>query len=63
MTKTLLLSNVNNVNATLSVITGEFNAKSSRQWSLNKDYAKGWKINSLTSACGYSQLINKPTHI
>ena len=59
----LLLSNANDVNATLSVITGDFNAKSSRWWSLDKDNAEGREINSLTSACGYSQLINKPTHI
>ena len=37
----LLLSNANNVNATLSVITGGFNAKSSRWWSLDKDNAEG----------------------
>ena len=59
----LLLSNVNDVNTTLSVITGDFNAKSSRWCSLDKDNAEGQEINSLTSACGYSQLINKPTHI
>ena len=45
------------------MITGDFNAKSSRWWSLDKDNAEGREINSLTSACGYSQLINKPTHI
>ena len=55
----LPLSNVNDANATLSVITGDFNAKSSRWWSLDK----GWEINSLTSTCGYIQLINKPTHV
>ena len=48
----LLLSNVNDVNATLSVITGDFNAKLSRWWSLDKDNAEGREINSLTSACG-----------
>ena len=48
----LLLSDVNDVNATLSVITGDFNAKSSRWWSLVKDNAEGREINSLTSACG-----------
>ena len=31
----LLLSNVNDVNTTLSVITGDFNAKSSGWWSLD----------------------------
>ena len=59
----LLLSNVNDVNATFSVIAGDFNAKSSREWSLGKDNAEGREINSLSSACGYSQLINKPTHV
>ena len=55
----LLLSNVR----TLSVITGDFNAKSSRWWNLDKDDVEGREINSLTTACGYSQLINKPTHV
>ena len=59
----LLLSNVNDVDATFSVITGDFDAKSSRQWGLDKDNAEGREINSLSSACGYSQLINKPTHV
>ena len=57
----LLLSNANDVNVTLSVITGDFNAKSSRRWVLDKDNAEGWEIYSLTPACGYSQSINKPT--
>ena len=59
----LLLSNVNAVNATLSEITSAFNANSSRWWSLDKDNAEGREINCLTSACGYSQLINKSTHV
>ena len=59
----LPLSNVSDVNATLSVITGDFNAKLSSWWSLDKDNAEGREINSLISACGYSQLINKPIHV
>ena len=59
----LLLSNVNDVNANFSVITGDFNAKLSTWWSLNKDNAEGREINSVTSACGYSQLINKTTYV
>ena len=47
------MSNVHDVNV----------IESSRWWSLDKDNAEGREINSLTSACGYSQLINKPTHI
>ena len=58
----LLLSNPNDVNATLSVINGYFNAKSFKWWSLNKENAEGQEINSPTFACCYSQLINKPTH-
>ena len=57
------MPNVNDVNTLISVITGDFNAKWSRWWRLDKDNAEGWEINSLTSACGYSQLINKPTHV
>ena len=45
------------------MITGYFNAKLSSWWSLDKDNAEGREINSLTSVCGYSQLINKPTHV
>ena len=54
---------MNDVNATLSEITSAFNAKSSRWWTLDKDNAEGREINCLTSACGYSQLINKSTHV
>ena len=57
------MPNVNDADATLSVITGDFNAESSRWWRLGKDNAEGREINPLTSACGYSQLINKPTHV
>ena len=42
----LLSSNVNDVNVTLSVIIGDFNAKLPRWWSLDKDNAEGRKINS-----------------
>ena len=59
----MLLTNVNDVNATLSVITSDFNAKSSRCWSLDKDNVEVREINSLTSAFGHGQLINKPTHV
>ena len=48
----LLLFNINDVNPTLSVITGDFNAKSSRWWSRDKDNAEIQEINSLPSACG-----------
>ena len=59
----LLQSYVNDVNTIFSVITGDFNGKSSREWSLDKDNADGRKINFLSSACVFSQLINKPNHV
>ena len=43
----LLQSYVNDVNTIFSVITGDFNGKSSREWSLDKDNADGQKINFL----------------
>ena len=45
----LLLSNVNDLNIPLSVITGDFNANSSKWWSLDKENAKGREINLKTS--------------
>ena len=57
------MSNVNDLNIPLSVITGDFNVRSSKWWSLYKENAEGREISSLTSACGYSQIINQPTHI
>ena len=59
----LLLSNVNDANATLSVITGGLNAKLSSWQSVDKDNSEGRQFNSLTCACGYIQLINKATHV
>ena len=32
-------------------------------WSLDKDNAEGREIKSITSVCGYNQLINKPIHV
>ena len=57
------MSNFNDLNIPLTVITDELNARSSKWWSLDKENAERWKTNSLTSACGYSQIINQPAHI
>ena len=59
----LLLPNVNDANATLSVISSDFNAKLSKCWNLDKENAEGQETKSLTPACRYSKLINKPTHV
>ena len=55
----LLLSNVD-LNIPLSVVTSDFNARSSKWWSLDKGNDEGREISSLTSACGDSQIINQP---
>ena len=57
------MSDFNDLNIPLSVITGDFNAISLTWWSLDKENAEGREINSLISACGYSQIINQPTHM
>ena len=54
------MSNVNDLNIP---VTGDFNARSSKWWSLDKENAERWETNSLTSACGYSQINNQPVHI
>ena len=57
------MSNVNDLNIPLSVTTGDFNERSSKWGSLDKENAEGREINSLRSACGYSHIINQPTDI
>ena len=47
----------------LSVITGDFNAKTPCWWSEDINTSEGLKLLSLTSANGVSQLINEPTHL
>ena len=44
-------------------MTVDFNSKSSKWLTLDKENADGREINCLTSACGYNQLINKTTHV
>ena len=57
------LSDINERKPFLSVITGDFNARSSSWWSEDIDTTEGSKLFSLTSSDGFSQLINEPTHI
>ena len=57
-----LLCEINNRKPYLSIITGDFNARSSSWWSKDSNTPEGLKLFSLTSANGFSQLINEPTH-
>ena len=58
-----LLSDINERKPFLSVITGDFNARSSSWWSKDIDTTKESNLFSLTSSNGFPQLINEPTHI
>ena len=58
-----LLSKINQCKPSLAVITGDFNARSPAWWPKDVHSVEGSKLLSLTSANGFSQLINEPTHI
>ena len=58
-----LLSDIKKIKPFLSVITGDFNARTSCWWSEDINTSEGLKLLSLTSANGVSQLINEPTHL
>ena len=58
-----LVSEIRNRNPSLSIITGDFNSRSSLWWQNDINTLEGSKLFSLTSANGFSQLINEPTHI
>ena len=57
------MSNINDLSQVCSIITGDFNARSTKWWKLDKENIEGREINIITCAAGYSQLINQPTHI
>ena len=56
------LNDINKRKPSLSVVTGDFNSRSSSWWSKDTDTIEGLKLFSLTSSNGLSQLINEPTH-
>ena len=58
-----LLSEINKCKPSLAVITGDFSARSPAWWSKDIHSTDGSRLFSLTSANGFSQLINEPTHI
>ena len=47
----------------LSVVTGDFNARSSSLWYNHINTIEGSHLLSLTSSNSFSQLVNEPTHI
>ena len=58
-----LLSDINKRKPSSSVITGDFNARSSYWWCKDINTTEGSNLFSLTSSNGFSHLINEPTHI
>ena len=57
-----LFSDINKQKPSLSVVTGDFNARSSYWWSNDINSTEGTNLFSFTSSNGFSQLINEPTH-
>ena len=59
----ILLSQINDELPVCSVVAGDFNARCSR-WSRNDftNFARK-EIDFLTSSAGYTQIIDKPTHV
>ena len=57
------LNDINKRKPSLSVVTGDFNSRSSSWWSKDTNTIEELKTFSLTSSNGVTQLINKPTHI
>ena len=57
-----LLSEINKLKPSLAIITGDFNARYPAWWTKDVHTTEGSKLFSLTSANGFSQLINEPTH-
>ena len=59
----LLLSNKNEEIPICSIIIGDFNARISNWWKNDITNSVGQELDSLTSSAGYSQIIDKATHI
>ena len=59
----LTLEALTQKNSFLTVITGDFNAKSNKWCSTDKTTPEGAKLDNLTSQYGLTQLLKEPTHI
>ena len=58
-----LLSEISKRKPTVSIITGDFNARSSSWWSNDTNTLDGTNLYSPSSSNNFSQPINEPTHI
>ena len=57
------MESITQKNPFLTVLIGDFNARSSKWWTDNKSTQEGLKIENLPSQFSLSQVINEPTHI
>ena len=58
-----LLTDVNALKPSVSVILGDFNTRSTSWWSNDIDSLEGTKLFSLSTLNGFHQIISEPTHI
>ena len=58
-----LLSGISTRKPTMSILTGDFNARSSSWWSDDINTSEGKKLYSLTCLNEFSQLISELTHV
>ena len=58
-----LLSDINARKPSVSVILGDFNARSTSWWSSDIDSLEGSKLFSLSALNGFHQIISEPTHV
>ena len=56
------LKNMNDEFPICSVVTGDFNSRSSGWWKNHITNSAGLELHSLTSSAGYTQIMDKPTH-
>ena len=58
----LLLSNINDLHPTCSIVLGDFNAKCSKWCASDRNNSAGIELDNITTTSGYNQMIDKPTH-
>ena len=58
----LLLSNINDLHPTCSIVLGDCNAKCSKWCASDGNNAAGIELDNITTTSCYNQMIDKPTH-
>ena len=58
----LLLSNINDLDPTCSIVSGDFYAKYSKWCASDKSNRAGIELDNITMTSGYNQMIDKSTH-